>query len=342
MKVILASSERFAGCMVHALIRAGHEVVGVFSPIQGIYDHQFESWRYAVYSWIDWDIASACKRHKVPFRVSRHLGDGSAKIFIRQSNADVLVVFGWPRLISQEVLDMFPHGGINIHPSLLPKMRGGDPIYALVEQYQLQFGITFHKLTSELDAGPIYLQKPLDFSPYHTYDYLYFKAIRAINRNMSKAMDAMRANPNGFPQRGEATVAATFKRKIRFLDAEDPIALVSRRALACYSHHAMLTSLGQEIVSFSQCHRIHPGHSQQVAPGTLIAVRPFSLDVKLGDGHARLGGIRFWNHPWWRTPFLLSKHFQPSGNLGSPRHTKACLRNKKRLQTPLEPSSESQ
>jgi len=339
MKVILASSERFAGCMVHALVRAGHEVVGVFSPIQGIYDHQFESWRYSVYSWIDWDIASACKRYKVPFRVSRHLGDGSAKLFIRQSGADLLLVFGWPRLISQEVLKQFSRGGINIHPSLLPKMRGGDPIFALVEQYQLHFGITFHKLTPELDAGPIYWQKPLDFSPHHTYDYLYFKAIRAINRNLPQALQALENHPEGQPQKGEPTVASSFKRKIRFLDPAHPIALVGRRALACYSHHAMLTTLGDEVISFSQCNRIHLSHSQEAPPGTILALRPFSLDVKLGDGHARLQGIRFWDQPWWRTPILLIRHFQQGGQLGSPEHTRRCLRQKRRLQEPGVPSA---
>lgn len=71
----------------------------------------------------------------------------------------VLVAYG--RLISKEVIELFPHGIINLHPSLLPKHRGPSPIETAILNGDERTGISLMKLSTGMDEGPVYAQEPL-------------------------------------------------------------------------------------------------------------------------------------------------------------------------------------
>ncbi len=83
-----------------------------------------------------------------------------------QSPAAVLAAHG--RILPQSVLDLFPLGIINIHPSLLPIYRGSTPIEAAILNGDNQTGVTIMKVTAKMDSGPIYTQQAVDLSGHET------------------------------------------------------------------------------------------------------------------------------------------------------------------------------
>ena len=76
-----------------------------------------------------------------------------------QSKIAVLVAYG--RIIPQSVIDEFPLGIINVHPSLLPKHRGSVPIESVILQGEQETGVSIMKLVKTMDAGPVYTQTKL-------------------------------------------------------------------------------------------------------------------------------------------------------------------------------------
>lgn len=70
--------------------------------------------------------------------------------------AGVLASFGI--LISQHVIDRFPLGIINVHPSLLPRWRGASPIQSSILHGDEYTGVSLMKLVREMDAGPVFAQ----------------------------------------------------------------------------------------------------------------------------------------------------------------------------------------
>lgn len=74
------------------------------------------------------------------------------------SNINVAILAAFGRIIPQALIDAFPYGIINIHPSLLPKYRGASPIEAALVAGEKQTGVTIIKLDAELDHGPIISQ----------------------------------------------------------------------------------------------------------------------------------------------------------------------------------------
>ena len=330
MKILIASSEKFSGCMIEALLRHGHQVVGVLSPFKGIYDRQVDGLRFKINKMRGWDVQESCRKHNLVFRVTNNLNDGSLRAFIRERRPDLLLLFGWPTLVSEETLASFPYGGVNIHPSLLPKLRGPDPLFDIIDFEDKAFGLTFHQVVRELDAGPIYYQKPLQFNSRDTYDDLYLRVLHGVYRQTPRAIKAIESGQPPQPQTGRPSFVRRFRQSMRVLDLEDRFTTVRRRTQACYSHHARVTSIGNHLIYFTRCARIEGWRqSDRQAPGTIHKAGPFTMIVEIADCMLELQGIRFAGAPRWKTPYFLLTHCRPGKVLGNHRASLALLKKRR-------------
>lgn len=89
------------------------------------------------------------------------LKDENVSKQIADAKPDVGVVAAYGKIIPQNVLDAFPHGLLNIHPSLLPRHRGPSPIQTAIAADDREIGVTIIKLDALMDHGPIVTQKTL-------------------------------------------------------------------------------------------------------------------------------------------------------------------------------------
>ncbi|HET6746489.1 MAG TPA: methionyl-tRNA formyltransferase [Candidatus Saccharimonadales bacterium] len=78
--------------------------------------------------------------------------------------ADVAILVAYGRIIPQKIIDLFPMGIINIHPSLLPKYRGPTPIESAIINGDSQTGVSIMRLTAGMDSGPVYGQTAVPLS----------------------------------------------------------------------------------------------------------------------------------------------------------------------------------
>lgn len=78
---------------------------------------------------------------------------------IRNERFDLLVCFAYGKIFKKEFLDLFPLGGINFHPSLLPRHRGPSPIPAAIMAGDEKTGVTVQRLAEKMDSGNILLQE---------------------------------------------------------------------------------------------------------------------------------------------------------------------------------------
>lgn len=75
---------------------------------------------------------------------------------------DLVLFYGWSWTIPVEILKQFKC--LMLHPSDLPKFRGGSPIQNQILSGVNKSKITIFQMTEEIDAGPIIIQKPIDLS----------------------------------------------------------------------------------------------------------------------------------------------------------------------------------
>lgn len=82
----------------------------------------------------------------------------ASQILKEKPEADLGVLASYGAIIPQEVIEFFPHGILNIHPSLLPKWRGAAPIQAPIIAGENVTGVSIIKLDEKLDHGPLVSQ----------------------------------------------------------------------------------------------------------------------------------------------------------------------------------------
>lgn len=132
-------------------------------------------------------------------------------------NPELLVVFAYGRIFGPKFLALFPRGGINMHPSALPRYRGPSPLTAAVLAGDEYTALTVQRLSAEMDAGDILSQTPLAVAPGETAGSLGAKAAAAAGDEL---IEVIRRLASGTAEgRAQDHRRATYCRSVRKNDA---------------------------------------------------------------------------------------------------------------------------
>ena len=85
---------------------------------------------------------------------------------------DVIIVAAFGQILKPDVLDLPPHGCVNVHASLLPRWRGAAPIRAAILHGDGQSGVTIMRMDPGVDTGPILRQRATPILPDDTSETL--------------------------------------------------------------------------------------------------------------------------------------------------------------------------
>ncbi len=99
-------------------------------------------------------VAAYALEKDLPVFTPEHL-DSAAREQIAPLNADLLVCFAYGHIFGPKFLALFPMGGINLHPSFLPKYRGCTPVQQAILEGDEYLGISIQTLSLKMDAGDI-------------------------------------------------------------------------------------------------------------------------------------------------------------------------------------------
>jgi methionyl-tRNA formyltransferase len=94
--------------------------------------------------------------------------DSVARKQVTAIKPDRLVSFAYGKIFGPKFLALFPMGGINIHPSLLPKYRGPTPIPAAIINMDKETGLSIQRLAAEMDSGDILIQEQVPLNGHET------------------------------------------------------------------------------------------------------------------------------------------------------------------------------
>lgn len=104
-------------------------------------------------------IADAADRAGLPVLTPPRLRDADVIAQIAALSPALIVLASYGRLVPQDVLDLPPHGALNLHPSLLPRHRGATPVPAAILAGDRETGVTLMRMDAGLDTGPVIAQR---------------------------------------------------------------------------------------------------------------------------------------------------------------------------------------
>ncbi|MDR2964875.1 MAG: methionyl-tRNA formyltransferase [Treponema sp.] len=126
--------------------------------------------------------------------------DAAAREIIAALKPDMLVTFAYGKIFGPKFLALFPLGGINIHPSLLPKYRGPTPIQASILNRDKITGISIQKIALEIDSGNILAAEQMQLDGTETTASLSLIAAVKAAEMLPLALGKIAAGEQGTPQ----------------------------------------------------------------------------------------------------------------------------------------------
>ena len=195
---------------------------------------------------------------------------------------DLIVVAAYGRILPKAVLELPPHGCINVHGSLLPKYRGAAPIQWAILRGEVVTGITIMQVNEHMDAGDILLQRETRIGEDETYGELQARLADVGAEALTEAIAQLHAGTlRGQPQREEdVTLAPMIKKEHGRIDWTQPAVVIARMIRAFNPWPSAFTSLDGKLLKI---HRAHVGLAAASAPGS-VAQAQGNLAVATGAG----------------------------------------------------------
>src|ERR1051325_11444425 len=106
-------------------------------------------------------VAQLAENHGIPVIAPEKIRDSGVLDTLKGWRPEIIVVVAFGRIQPASILDLAPRGCVNVHYSLLPKYRGAAPAAWTIIKGEREGGVTTMRLVEKMDAGPIYLQRPL-------------------------------------------------------------------------------------------------------------------------------------------------------------------------------------
>jgi methionyl-tRNA formyltransferase len=145
--------------------------------------------------------------------------------------ADTVVVAAYGLLIPESLLERALW--LNVHPSLLPRWRGAAPVERAIMAGDIETGVTIHRTTKELDAGPIAAQESFPIAPEDDAGAVFARAAEVAARLIGGVLDDPAFTPQ--PEEG-VTYAEKIGPADRELDRSRPAPELVNRVRALSPH----------------------------------------------------------------------------------------------------------
>jgi methionyl-tRNA formyltransferase len=151
---------------------------------------------------------------------------------IERAEPEVVCICAFGAYIKEPLLSRYEM--LNVHPSLLPRWRGAAPVERAIEAGDDETGVTIMRPTSELDSGPICLQRGEPVLPEDDYGTL---AARLATLGGELLLEALDSSPPFYEQPDQGvTYAEKIDAEDRLLDPSLPADALERRVRALTPH----------------------------------------------------------------------------------------------------------
>lgn len=240
------------------------------------------------------EVAEIANSHDIPILSSADVSPDRLKTL--GADAGILAAYG--QIVSKELIDIFPRGIINIHPSLLPMYRGSTPIEQAILEGVKQTGVSLMKLVPKMDAGPVYIQEKIDLTGHETKQELADRLGNLGSRIMLANLEGILNNTLELINQveSEATYTRQLTKNDGFIDLAKPAELLEReiRAYAGWPRSRIVLFGHEIIITKARLSQNRDGGRLilECAPGFLEVIELVAPSGKTMSGHDFLLGYK--------------------------------------------------
>lgn len=285
MRVLFWGTPEFATPPLRALLGEGFDVVGVVTQPDRAVGRSRSTLQPP-------PVKVVALEEGIPvFQPERPRGDAFLAE-LRALEPEVSVVVAYGHLLPQDVIALPTRGTLNIHASLLPKLRGAAPIQAAIREGHDTTGVSIMRMVQKLDAGPVILQLATRVYDDETYGEL---ALRLSELGAAALVEALALLVLGkaaeTPQDDSlATYAAKIDRDTTRIDWAREAKAVARTIRAYDPRPGAFTTLdGTDVKLFGA--RLAPA-PESAADGEVLSIDDSGMVVACRGGAVRVTQVQ--------------------------------------------------
>jgi methionyl-tRNA formyltransferase len=226
----------------------------------------------------------------LPVLQPEHL-KAEARALVSSHGCDTLVCFAYGKLFGPRFLSLFEGEKLNIHPSLLPRLRGSSPIQGAILDRFSRTGISMQRIADQMDCGDILATVAFDLDGTETTESLTETVARKAPSLAVEALEAVRSGTAVFvPQTGEPSYTRMIDKQMAKLDWTCPASFLHARIRAMVPWPKATTVYGgQTLMVTSVSGSLSEAGTDPVPPsadpGTVVCSRKGKgIAVATGDG----------------------------------------------------------
>ena len=210
---------------------------------------------------------------------------------VRALEPELSAVVSYGHILSKDVIDLPALGTVNVHASLLPKLRGAAPIQAAIREGFIETGVTIMRMVQALDAGPIILQARTPIAEDETAGELELRLSELGALALVEALTLMTLGEASEREQNEdqATYAPKIERDMALIPWEEGCGVVARHIRAYDPKPGAFTRReGEELKLFGAVATEEAGDEGGRRAGQVLEIDPTGMLVACGDGAVRV------------------------------------------------------
>lgn len=240
-------------------------------------------------------VRGVAESHGVPVIAPEKIRDPGFLATLNDWNPQIIVVVAFGRILPATILDLAPHGCVNVHYSLLPKYRGAAPAAWTIINGEEKGGVTTMRLEQKMDAGPIYLQEETAVPPDETTASLQDKltpvGARLLLETIRRLKDGTLAPRT--QDEAKATFAPMIKKEDGLIDWSRSAAEIERRVRGFTPWPSAYTHLRGKLMKVHRAKVI--ATTERGNPGEIIRADGNGFWVATGSGALSLEEVQLEN-----------------------------------------------
>lgn len=208
---------------------------------------------------------------------------------LRKLKPDASVVVAYGQMLKRGFLELFPHGSVNLHPSLLPRYRGASPIQSAIIAGDSTTGVTTFLLNEGMDAGDILLQREVEISGGDTAGSMHDKLAEVGADLLIESLDAMESRSVSPRSQDESKVTITRKltKEHSLIDWTRPAEEIFNLTRALDPIPGSRTLFGEEFLKIWKVELLEKCATKGGA-GEVLKARGSDLVVQAGDSALKI------------------------------------------------------
>jgi methionyl-tRNA formyltransferase len=276
MKIVFMGTPDFAAASLRRLYEDGREIAAVFT--------QPDKPKYRGMKLTMSPVKELALERGTPVYQPQTVRDGEAESILRAIAPDVIVVVAYGRILPQPILDIPPMGCINIHGSILPRLRGSAPVQWAVLNGDREAGVTSMYMAAEMDAGDMIFIKKTPIGEDETAGELYARLAGLGAELLLETLDAIGQGvaPRIPQDHSQATYAPPLKKDMSPIDWTR-----SCREISCHVRGLNPWPVATAEL-FDTVLKVYAVKTEQsktdAAPGTVLSAGEGGIQVACADG----------------------------------------------------------